>query len=227
MQNSWDKNDTYYSDDKMQVPYQDGYTTAPTNTYSPPDAMSTAGRKSLGGAYSVDGSIGQLGYAPPSFSSQTILPDESTLPVKPNFPRLCIRIWQLIASAATFAFQAGAPAFAGKGFPFEPALLYFVFGVSSVSFMWSSFLIYVYLTRRYGKGGKVKRPVLCIGDTFITICLGVGVFFEISKYPCAPGTLDGMCDMFNTGIFFGVTLFTVSTVATLWDIFGSLESIRN
>jgi hypothetical protein len=123
MQNSWDKNDTFFSDDKMQVPYLDGYTTAPTNTYSQPDAMSTAGRKSIGGAYSVDGSIGQLGYAPPSFSSQTILPDGSTLAVKPSFPRLCIRIWQLIASTATFAFQAGAPAVDIQLFFCAPSLL--------------------------------------------------------------------------------------------------------
>jgi hypothetical protein len=110
MQNSWGNNDTFFNDDKMQVPYLDGYTTAPTNTLSQHDAMSSVGRKSVGGSYSVDGSIGQLGYAPPSFGSQTILPDGSTVPIKPSFPRLCIRIWQLIASAATFAFQAGAPA---------------------------------------------------------------------------------------------------------------------
>ena len=120
MQNSWGNNDTFFHDDKMQVPYLDGYTTAPTNTLSHPDAMSSVGRKkSVGGSYSVDGSIGQFGYAPPSFSSQTILPDGSTVHTKPSFPRLCIRIWQLIASAATFAFQAGAPA---VGFHFFYAL---------------------------------------------------------------------------------------------------------
>jgi hypothetical protein len=110
MQNSWENNDTLFNDEKMQVPYLDGYTTAPTNTLSQHDAMSSVGRKSVAGSYSVDGSNGQLGYAPPSFSSQTILPDGSTVPIKPSFPRLCIRIWQLIASTATFAFQAGAPA---------------------------------------------------------------------------------------------------------------------
>ncbi|KAH8549111.1 hypothetical protein BGW37DRAFT_503613 [Umbelopsis sp. PMI_123] len=228
MQNTWDRNDTVYSNDKIQVPYQDGYTTPARDiTYLQPDAMSTVGRKSVGGAYSVDGTISQLGYGTPSFSSQTIVPHEATSSDKPSIPRLCLRIWQVISSAATFAFQAAGPAVARMDFPFEPALQYFVFGVTILSLMWGSFLIYVYLTRRYGKGGKVNRPVLCIGDTFITVCLGVGVIFEISKYPCPPGTMNGMCDMFNTGLFFGVTLFTVSTAATLWDIFGSLESIRN
>lgn len=119
MQNSWGNNDTFFNDDKMQVPYLDGYTTAPTNTLSQHDAMGSVGRKSVGGSYSVDGSISQLGYAPPSFTSQTILPDGNAVRIKPSFPRLCIRIWQLIASVATFAFQVSAPA---VGFHFFYAL---------------------------------------------------------------------------------------------------------
>lgn len=108
MQNSWEKSDTSYGDDKMEVPYQDGYT---NHTYRRPDTMSTAPtRKSVGGNYSVDGSINQLAYPTPSFSSQTVIvPNETTAPPKPCFARLCIRIWQIIASIGTFAFQAGAP----------------------------------------------------------------------------------------------------------------------
>jgi hypothetical protein len=111
MQNTWDRNDTVYSNDKIQVPYQDGYTTPARDiTYLQPDAMSTVGRKSVGGAYSVDGTISQLGYGTPSFSSQTIVPHEATSSDKPSIPRLCLRIWQVISSAATFAFQAAGPA---------------------------------------------------------------------------------------------------------------------
>jgi hypothetical protein len=109
MQNSWEKSDTSYGDDKMEMPYQDGYT---NHSYRMPDTMSTAPtRKSAGGNYSVNGSINQLAYPTPSFSSQTVIvPNETTAPSEPCFARLCIRIWQIIASFGTFAFQAGAPA---------------------------------------------------------------------------------------------------------------------
>lgn len=110
MQNAWEKNDTWYGEEKMQVPYHDGYT---AHTYHMPDTMSpTTGRKSMGdGSNSIHGSASQLGYTPLSFGSQTvIMANEATADTKPSFARLCLRIWQVISSIGTFAFQASAPA---------------------------------------------------------------------------------------------------------------------
>ncbi|KAJ2961059.1 hypothetical protein NQZ79_g3601 [Umbelopsis isabellina] len=175
---------------------------------------------------SVNGTVSHMEYPKSVFTSEVEeLPEKPVS--KPSFARMCLRVWQIIASVGTFAFQAGASPVAKMDFPYEPALLYYVYGVTSLSLFWGSFQIYVYLTRRYGKGGKVKRAVLCIADLMVTIFVGIGVFFEISKYPCQPGTQNGLCDMLNTGTAFGVSLFVTLATATLWDIFGALGGIRN
>ncbi|KAI8140763.1 hypothetical protein BJV82DRAFT_715351 [Fennellomyces sp. T-0311] len=170
--------------------------------------------------------------APPSIDPESIYPpkiqEQNDKSPTPNKSRLALRIWQTIAAPGTFILQASASAYANHDPPsaINVALLYFVYGVCSASFIWSSFMIYVYFTRRFGTAGKVKRAVTFAVDTFFAVLVGIGVSSEIGMYKCPPGELDGWCDLFNTGIFFGVSLFVTYVAHSLWTIFSSLSFIR-
>lgn len=71
------------------------------------------------------------------------------------------------------------------------ALVYFVYALFWVSFTWSLFEIYVYLTRLRGRGGKVKRIIAFAVDAILAALMGVGICYEIALYKCPPGQYDG------------------------------------
>lgn len=92
--------------------------------------------------------------------------------------------------------------------------------------IWSSFNIFVYMSRRFGKGGKIKRFISTLFDLCLAALFGVNVFYEIAIYRCKPGTHQGYCDFYNTGLFFLMTLFFTYVIHALWDIFGSMYCLR-
>ncbi|KAI9272690.1 hypothetical protein BDA99DRAFT_498980 [Phascolomyces articulosus] len=146
---------------------------------------------------------------------------------KPNKGRFFVRVWQMIAAIGAFGFQMGATPYSGHEMPFSRVgLLYYVYAICWFSFLWSLFNIYVYLTRRFGQAGKIKRPVSILMDCFLAALFGVGTFYEFAMYKCPPGTYDGWCNFFNTGLFFCVSLFLTYVIQTLWDVFGGMACLR-
>ncbi|CDS07953.1 hypothetical protein LRAMOSA01902 [Lichtheimia ramosa] len=135
-------------------------------------------------------------------ASIDIPPQEMTPPIKetaqqpewhkPSKARLLLRFWQLIAAIGAFGFQVGATPYSGQDMPFSTkGLLYYVYVIDWLSFLFSLFTIYVYLTRRFGKGGKVKRPISFLLDAFFAALFGVGAFYQFALYQCPPGYYDG------------------------------------
>ncbi|KAG0174413.1 hypothetical protein DFQ28_007683 [Apophysomyces sp. BC1034] len=147
---------------------------------------------------------------------------------KPNKGRLCFRFWQVLAAIGAFGFQVGATPYSQQPMPFSTkGLLYYVYAICWVSFLWSLFMIFVYLTRRFGHAGKVKRPVLFAVDVLLAAMFGVGIFYEIAEYRCPPGDYNGWCNFFNTGLFFLMSLFVTYVLLALWDLFGGLSLLRS
>ncbi|KAF7730418.1 hypothetical protein EC973_002225 [Apophysomyces ossiformis] len=147
---------------------------------------------------------------------------------KPNKGRLFFRFWQVIAAIGAFGFQVGATPYSHQPMPFSTkGLLYYVYAICWVSFLWSLFMIFVYLTRRFGHAGKVKRPLLFVVDLLLAAMFGVGIFYEIAEYRCPPGYYDGWCNFFNTGLFFLMSLFVTYVLLALWDLFGGLSFLRS
>ncbi|ORY95944.1 hypothetical protein BCR43DRAFT_516013 [Syncephalastrum racemosum] len=172
----------------------------------------------------------QASHPPPSMKPSQTEPCEKPVhgTQRPSPIRLGMRVWQLLAALGAFAFQAGASPYAMRPMPFSEnmALVYFVYALFWISFTWSLFEIYVYLTRLRGRGGKVKRIIAFAVDAILAALMGVGVCYEIALYKCPPGQYDGWCDFFNTGLFFGVSLFSTYILTALWDLFGGLTCIR-
>ncbi|KAI8342946.1 hypothetical protein BC941DRAFT_508412, partial [Chlamydoabsidia padenii] len=73
--------------------------------------------------------------------------------------------------------------------------------------LWAMFMIYVYLTRRFGNTGKVKRPIAFAIDTALAALFGVATFYQFVTYNCPFGRYNGWCDFHNTGRFFLLSLF--------------------
>lgn len=73
----------------------------------------------------------------------------------------------------------------------KPDLLYLGYVISWLSIIWSSFNIFVYLTRRFGNGHKIKRFVSTLLDISLTALFGVCVFYQIATYKCKPGLHNG------------------------------------
>ncbi|KAG2200920.1 hypothetical protein INT47_003155 [Mucor saturninus] len=145
----------------------------------------------------------------------------------PSLSRCLIRCWQCLASIGALGFQVGATSFSGEEIPFGKAgLLYYGHVISCLSILWSAFNIFVYLTRRFGTGHKIKRFLSTLFDLTLTALFGVCVFYEIATYRCKPGMHNGWCDFYNTGIFFLMSLFLTYTVHALWDLFGAMDCLR-
>jgi hypothetical protein len=97
MQNAWDKTNVWSAESKTEVPsFNEGF------TLDPPGASILK----IGGN-SSNGTSSQIDYPEPTFTSEIEELPEKTAS-KPCFARLCLRIWQIIASVGTFTFQAGA-----------------------------------------------------------------------------------------------------------------------
>ncbi|KAI9499393.1 hypothetical protein BDB00DRAFT_898734 [Zychaea mexicana] len=150
-------------------------------------------------------------------------------PRSPNKWRVILRTWQAIAAPAVFILQAGASAYTNHDTPaaINVVLLYFVCGACSASFIWSLFMIYVYFSRRFGNGGKVKRTVAFGVDVCFAVLLGIGVCAEIGMYKCPPGELEGWCDLFNSGIFFGKIIYYTYNNPAVYVTFEVVSHIRN
>ncbi|KAI8639398.1 hypothetical protein BD408DRAFT_435140 [Parasitella parasitica] len=119
-------------------------------------------------------------------------PNNDSASEKPSLPRFILRIWQFFAAIGAFGFQVGASPYSGEPIPFgKLGLLYYGYTVCWVSIVWSSFNIFVYLTRRFGKGHKVKRFVSTLFDFILAALFGVCVFYEIATYQCKPGMHNG------------------------------------
>ncbi|KAI8372698.1 uncharacterized protein BYT42DRAFT_615911 [Radiomyces spectabilis] len=148
-------------------------------------------------------------------------------PRPPNPWRMSLRVIQLLSCIGLFGFQAGASPWSNE-MPFQNnvGLLYYVYAICCVAFIWSSFMVYVYLTRRYRQANNLKRGVALAVDAILATLLGVGVCFESATYACTPGQYHGWCDFFNTGLFFGMLLFASYTFSSLWDLFGGLDCLR-
>ncbi|KAG2205446.1 hypothetical protein INT46_007657 [Mucor plumbeus] len=111
---------------------------------------------------------------------------------KPSLPRFILRIWQFFAAIGAFGFQVGASPYSEEPVPFgKLGLLYYGYVVCWLSIVWSSFNIFVYLTRRFGKGNKIKRFVSTLLDLVLAALFGVCVFYEIATYRCKPGMHNG------------------------------------
>ncbi|CAO3617515.1 unnamed protein product [Mucor fragilis] len=153
--------------------------------------------------------------------------DESLAREKPSLPRFLLRIWQFFAAIGAFGFQVGASPYSEEPMPFgKPDLLYYGYVVCWLSIVWSSFNVFVYLTRRFGKGNKIKRFVSTLLDLVLAALFGVCVFYEIATYHCKPGMHNGWCNFYNTGLFFLMSLFLSYVVHALWDIFGAMSCLR-
>ncbi|KAI8968004.1 hypothetical protein BDF20DRAFT_898320 [Mycotypha africana] len=112
--------------------------------------------------------------------------------VKPSLTRLILRVWQMLAAMGAFGFQVGASPYSADPIPFEkPDLLYCGFSICWLSFFWSSFNVFVYLSRRFGNGSKIKRFVSILFDLTLTALFGVCTFYEIATYKCKPGLHNG------------------------------------
>ncbi|KAI8884213.1 hypothetical protein K501DRAFT_313293 [Backusella circina FSU 941] len=165
-------------------------------------------------------------------SASIDVPDEKHSPQeekhhKPSKPRFFIRVWQFIAAIGAFGFQIGATPYSQESIPFEDhKLLYFAYGISWISILWSAFNIFVYLSRRFGKGNKIKRFVSTALDLALAALFAVCAFYQIATYSCKPGTYNGWCNFFNTGLFFLMSLFVTYAIHTIWDIFGAMSCLR-
>ncbi|ORZ23630.1 hypothetical protein BCR42DRAFT_487562 [Absidia repens] len=146
----------------------------------------------------------------------------------PNIGRLVIRFWQFIAAIGALGFQIGASHYSGIAFVFrDPTLQYYTYAIDFMSLMWVLFLIYVYLTRRFGGNtGKVKRPVAFVTDTALSVMFGVSSFYQFATYNCPPGRYNGWCDFHNTGRFFLLSLFLSYAIMMCWDLFGGCNCLR-
>lgn len=97
MQNAWEKNDGWSAESKTEVPtFNDGFTLPPL-----------ADSKSRLDTNSYNGTVSHTEYPKSVFTSEVEEVPEKPVS-KPSFPRMCLRVWQIIASVGTFAFQAGA-----------------------------------------------------------------------------------------------------------------------
>ncbi|KAI8881994.1 hypothetical protein K501DRAFT_295536 [Backusella circina FSU 941] len=147
---------------------------------------------------------------------------------RPSRSRLILRVWQFVAAIGAFGFQVGASPYSEEPIPFEKLdLLYYGYVVCWISIIWSSFHIFVYLTRRFGTGKKIKKVISIIFDWFLAALFGVCIFYEIATYKCKPGLHNGWCNFFNTGLFFLMSLFLSYIIHALWDIFGSMNCLRS
>ncbi|GAA5798407.1 hypothetical protein EDC94DRAFT_580085 [Helicostylum pulchrum] len=145
----------------------------------------------------------------------------------PSLPRILIRVWQFFAAIGAFGFQVGASPYSGEEMPFsKPDLMYYGYVICWLSITWSSFNVFVYLTRRFGNGHKIKRFVSTLIDAALTALFGVCVFYQIATYKCKPGLHNGWCDFYNTGIFFLMSLFLTYVIHALWDVFGAMTCLR-
>ncbi|KAI8143053.1 hypothetical protein BJV82DRAFT_613329 [Fennellomyces sp. T-0311] len=223
--NAWESSDIEQGNrvpdiaEKTEYPSQEGTPTIDHGSSKSPDPLTAAPSPVM---HARSASI-DVPPPPPVPAS----PDEKTEHHKPNKGRLLVRVWQLFAAIGAFGFQVGATPHSGQEIPFSRhGLLYYVYAICWFSFLWSLFNIYVYLTRRFGSAGKIKRPISIIMDTFLAALFGVGTFYEFAIYRCPPGYYDGWCNFFNTGLFFCVSLFLTYVIQTLWDIFGGMSCLR-
>ncbi|CAO3629303.1 unnamed protein product [Cunninghamella blakesleeana] len=114
-------------------------------------------------------------------------------------------------------------------FVFEDAKLqYYTYAIDLIAFLWAAFMIFVYLTRRFGtNSGKVKRPIAFAVDTVLAAAFGVASFYQFATYNCPPGYYDGWCNFHNTGKFFLLSLFISYVINMFWDFFGGLTCLRS
>ncbi|CAO3647171.1 unnamed protein product [Cunninghamella echinulata] len=149
---------------------------------------------------------------------------------RPNKGRLLIRFWQLLAPVGCFGFQYGATPYSGVPFIFEDAKLqYYTYAINLVAFLWAAFMIFIYLSRRFGSNnnGKMKRPILFAVDAALATLFGVSSFYQFASYNCPPSYYNGWCNFHNTGKFFLLSLFISYVINMLWDLFGGLSCLRS
>ncbi|SAM02913.1 hypothetical protein [Absidia glauca] len=153
-------------------------TTEPINAYAPPEPSSSSPPPPP-----------PPPPESPSKQEQGVVDDHH----KPNKGRLVVRFWQAIAAVGAFGFQIGASSYAGTPFLFDDAKLqYYTYAIDLVSLLWALFMIYVYLTRRFGSNtGKVKRPIAFAVDTALAALFGVATFYQFATYNCPPGQYNG------------------------------------
>ncbi|KAI8333107.1 hypothetical protein BC941DRAFT_504900 [Chlamydoabsidia padenii] len=185
-------------------------------------------------AYSTDSPPGTSSPAPPVTETPPLKEEQGLAgePVqphhKPNKGRLVIRFWQVLAAIGAFGFQIGASPYAGIPFLFQEAKLqYYTYAIDLVSLLWALFMIYVYLTRRFGSNtGKVRRPIAFAVDTALAALFGVATFYQFASYNCPPGYYNGWCNFHNTGKFFLLSLFLSYIIMMFWDLFGGCTCLR-
>ncbi|KAI8086206.1 uncharacterized protein BX664DRAFT_335166 [Halteromyces radiatus] len=169
----------------------------------------------------------------PSSSSPDPVKEDIIEPIdhhhhKPNKGRLIIRFWQVLAAVGAFAFQIGATPYSDVPFVFQSSnLQYYTYAIDLVSLLWALFMIFVYLTRRFGgRTGKVKRPIAFAVDIALAALFGVASFYQFAIYNCPPGQYNGWCHFHNTGKFFLLSLFLSYLIMTCWDLFGGCTCLR-
>ncbi|SAM02020.1 hypothetical protein [Absidia glauca] len=168
-----------------------------------------------------------------SSDSESSLKEEEQMPSPPPYhppsmARLLVRFWQSLAALGALGFQIGASPYSGIPSVFRDLKLqYYTYSVDVLSLLWAMFMIYVYLTRRFGGNtGKVKRPIAFAMDTSLAILFGVATFYQFASYNCPPGRYNGWCDFHNTGRFFLLSLFLTYSIMMCWDLFGGCSCLR-
>jgi hypothetical protein len=72
------------------------------------------------------------------------------------------------------------------------ALLYFFYAIEWLSFIWSSFCIYVFFSMKFNSRAGNIKPAVGLGmDTLLTVVLGIAISMEIGTYSCPAGDFNG------------------------------------
>ena len=131
---------------------------------------------------------------------------------RPSVWMMFLRLLQMIASVGAVGFFAGAlpysqlasiPASISKA----STLIYATYAVGAFSFFWALSWFMDSFTRCCWRRDTPSRA--CVGvtmlvDIVLTAAWVILAVLMIANYACKPGTEQGYCNFYNTGIFFQV-----------------------
>ncbi|OZJ03992.1 hypothetical protein BZG36_04045 [Bifiguratus adelaidae] len=146
---------------------------------------------------------------------------------RPSLSRLGMRIVILILSVGAFGFSVGASPYSGEGFPFSNQGAWILVDIAAwLTIIVSFFHIFIYCSRRFRRGEKMKRWIVMLVDLVLAVLWGAGSLIEIIQFKCTPGTRNGWCNFYNTSIACAFVVFVLQAICFFWDVFGGLRGFR-
>ena len=143
-----------------------------------------------------------------------VTPMATTTPPRqrPSVMMMLLRLLEIIASAGAIGFLAGATPYSGQLSPFSSssqaqALTYAIYALGGLTGIWALSWFFSDIVKccipRAAQSRGVTTLVILIDLLLCAAWLAV-IIVMIANYTCAPGSLNGYCNWFNTSLFFGI-----------------------